>query len=54
MSKTEEKYKVVSKKEFVQTNKEYKTLMKNTPNFSKDSPIKIYKWIESLVKLSMK
>lgn len=50
----QKKYKVVTKKEFEQTNKEYKRLMKNTPDFGKDSPMKIYKWIESLVKLTIK
>jgi hypothetical protein len=53
MSKKSE-YKIVTKKEFEQINKEYRQIMKNTPNFDKDSPMKIYRWIESLVKLSMK
>ena len=52
MSKKPE-YKIVTKKELQRINKEYRKIMKNTPDFGKDSPMKIYKWIESLVKLSM-
>lgn len=44
--------KLISKKTFVKTNAKYKKLIKNSPNFLKDSPIEIYKWVEELVKLS--
>lgn len=44
--------KIISKSTFLKTNAKYRQLIKNTPNFLKDSPMEIYKWVEQLVKLS--
>lgn len=43
--------KLVSKKEYYDANRRYKQLMKNPPNLITNSPMEIYKWVESLITL---
>ena len=46
------KTKLISKKEFLETNAKYKMLMRDFPDPSKDSPMEIYNWLEKLVSLA--
>jgi len=43
---------LIKKSEFKNINDKYRKLIDNPPSFTEDSPMVIYKWIESLAKLS--